>query len=159
MGGGSSSSNQPPSSPDIDIIAGKLELSRKDIGNLWGDFRHMNVSRSGYLTYMEFSNHYKCPGNSFVKLLFTSNNDASGTDIVSPLTFTEYLPKIWDFLTAELTVFVFQMYDVDGYNFLSNQEYSRIAKAVYGVEPGKNSAVDNLLRRADSDGNGQVSYE
>jgi Ca2+-binding EF-hand superfamily protein len=160
MGGGSSApSSQPPSSPDIDVIASKLELTSKDIGYLWEDFQHMNASRSGHLTYAEFSNYYKCPGNSFVKLLFTSNDVSTGNDVVSPLTFVDYLPKVWDFLTAELTVFVFQMYDVDGSNFLSKQEYERIAKAVYGVEPGKNSAVDTLLRRADSDGNGQVSYE
>lgn len=133
----------------------KLHIEDSTVHELWSTFCKIDKSKEGKISMKEFLDFYGFEGSEFTKMVF-SRMDYGHTGTIN---FEEYAISVWDFLTCDLNHFVFHLYDRDDSKFLSKAELEQISLGVYGIPFGHNSKSDKVVRRADSDGDGKVSFE
>eukprot|EP00602_Paraphysomonas_sp_CaronLab_P000248 CAMPEP_0185032400 /NCGR_PEP_ID=MMETSP1103-20130426/20441_1 /TAXON_ID=36769 /ORGANISM="Paraphysomonas bandaiensis, Strain Caron Lab Isolate" /LENGTH=194 /DNA_ID=CAMNT_0027568285 /DNA_START=39 /DNA_END=623 /DNA_ORIENTATION=+ len=138
-------------------MTSKLHLSEEDVKHFWKAFCQIDTSKNNFIALDEFQNYYRIHEDRkvfFLKMAYSR----TVTNKHREVNFFDYVSHTWDYLTLDLSAFVFQLYDKDGSQSLNRDEYSKIAECVYGIKFGENKILDDQLKRSDADGSGQISY-
>jgi Ca2+-binding EF-hand superfamily protein len=155
MGCGMSSSSAVNISARTRANFDKLHITDSTVQVLWDTFKQIDKSSEGEISMQEFLDFYGFEESPFRKMVFSRMDYGHNGGI----DFGEYALAVWDFLSCDLNLFVFHLYDYDDSKFLSKRELEDISLGVYGIPYGHNKTSDKIISRADSDGDGQVSFE
>jgi len=170
--GPSSSSTGTPVSPGLGLAKADrrtdlkssmetLGLSNKHFDLLSQKFERADRDKSGQIDFSEFCALLEMePSNPVVVRMFALfDNDGSGQ-----IDMREFLVGISSFLDAskdDRIKFAFQLFDEDKSGNISKAELLKILKANYLASSEQQVAkkADAIMRQADKDGDGQISYE
>jgi Ca2+-binding EF-hand superfamily protein len=162
MGGGSSSSKNKlelEMNPDTKNVIRKLQLSPEDVDKFWKAFCQLDRSHNNTISLDEFQRFYQIYDDEekiyFLKMAYSRDVTVQHREV----NFCDYLSHTWDYLTLDLSTFLFQMYDKDGSGQLDKKEYGKIAETVYAVKFGHNHLLDNAIMKTDADGSGTISFD
>ena len=168
MGGGASKKNPRPAElaeelnhEDLHQVMTALKLTEADISMFWRAFCDIDKSNDRSVSLHEFEKYYKFEDERmkifYVRLIFTREIENNHRVVH----FRDFVSRCWDFLSQDVNRFIFTLYDKDGSEALSVDEYHAIAFAMYGVKFGTNKHLDKQLTDMDANGdnNGSISYE
>jgi len=147
-----------------------LGLSNQQFDDLSRKFERVDRDKSGHIDYAEFCARLEMePSNPVVEringpswanaAIAIPDNDRSGQ-----IDMREFLVGISSFLDAskdDRIKFAFQLFDEDKSGNISKAELLKILKANYLASSEQQVAkkADAIMRQADKDGDGQISYE
>mmetsp|Transcript_20928 Transcript_20928/g.30161 ORF Transcript_20928/g.30161 Transcript_20928/m.30161 type:complete len:223 (+) Transcript_20928:102-770(+) len=141
--------------PETNEVISKLKLFPEEVDVLWQAFTAIDKEHSRLLNIKEFHNYFKLEETPFSRMVF-SKMDGNDSHEIS---FIEFVINIWDFLTLDLLHFVFKLYDRDGSKTISRDEFENITLGAYGIAYGKNKTLDGMVARADSNVDGNITFE
>ncbi len=140
---------------DTKRLLHRLHMNQKTIDILWHTFCKINKSKSKKITTQEFHDFYGIEETKFSALVF-SRMDSSRSGNID---FQEYALAIWDYMTLDLNMFTFHLYDKDNSKCLNKSELDNITETVYGFKTGHNLTQDKRIGRMDSNSDGKITYD
>lgn len=147
---------------DLRQVMDALKLTEADIAMFWRAFCDIDKSADRSVSLHEFEKYYKFEDERmkifYVRLIFTREIENNHRVVH----FRDFVSRCWDFLSQDVNRFIFTIYDKDGSEALSVDEYHAIAQAMYGVKFGTNKHLDKQLSDIDKkggDNDGKISYE
>jgi len=131
-----------------------LSFSELDIGRLYKVFRRVDNDDSGQIDLAEMLAHFDLERTPFTMRVFSMfDEDRSGM-----VDFREFVLSLWSYCTlskAALTIFAFDLYDIDSSGFISAAEIKDMLVDIYGTRFKQNvhaREIEKILTQMEMDG-------